>query len=98
MNFIIICTSTSIFLIGLTGSIFHKKNIFMILISIELLILAIIINFSLFSVVIDDILGHLFVIFVLTIAAAESALGISFILLIYRLKSNIYSGSLKFKL
>ena len=62
----------------------------MILISIELLTLATSINFCIFSLYLDDMVGQIFVIFILTIAAAESAIGLVFILTLFKLKSNIH--------
>ena len=81
--------TTFLFTIGLLGIFFNRKNIIMILISIELLTLATSINFSIFSLYLDDIIGQIFVIFILTIAAAESAIGLIFILTIFKLKSSV---------
>ena len=68
LNYLIALTCI-LFTIGLTGVIINRKNILMILLSIEILLLAINLNLAAFSVYLDDVTGHIFVIFVLTIAA-----------------------------
>jgi NADH-quinone oxidoreductase subunit K len=97
INFIIILTST-IFSIGLIGVILNRKNILMILISIEMLILAININFATLSLYLDDIIGHIFILFILTIAAAESAIGLILITTLFQLKNSIELETVKQKL
>ena len=67
----------------------NRKNILMILLSIELLILAVNLNFASLSIYLDDACGHIFVIFILAIAAAESATGLSLLTSFYKLKNNI---------
>jgi NADH-quinone oxidoreductase subunit K len=57
--------------------------------SIELLLLSINLNFVIFSIYLDDIVGQIFIFFVLMVAALESALGLSIITVLYRLKNNI---------
>lgn len=79
----------SLFLIGILGLVLNRKNIIMILMSIELMLLAINLNFVVFSVFLDDLLGQLFTLFVLTIAAAESAVGLAILVVYYRIRGNI---------
>ena len=57
--------------------------------SIELLLLSVNLNFAIFSIYLDDIVGQIFIIFILTIAAAESAIGLAIITVFYRLKGTI---------
>lgn len=57
--------------------------------SIELMLLAINLNFVIFSIYLDDITGYIFVLFILTIAAAESAIGLAILTIYYRLKNSI---------
>jgi len=78
-----------LFLIGVLGLVFNRKNILIIIISIELMLLAVNLNFIVFSVYLDDILGQLFVLFILTVAATESALGLAILTSYYRLKNTI---------
>lgn len=79
----------SLFLIGILGLVLNRKNIIVILMSIELMLLAINLNFVIFSVFLDDLLGQLFTLFVLTIAAAESAVGLAILVVYYRIRGNI---------
>ena len=86
-----------VFFIGLFGVILNRKNILTILMSIELLLLGINLNFAALSIYLDDIVGHIFVIFILTIAAAESAIGLAIITIFYKLKNSIELDPIKKK-
>lgn len=91
-----VLTLTSIvFFIGLLGIVINRKNILIIIMSIELLLLAVNLNFAIFSIYLDDIVGQIFVIFILTVAAAESAIGLAIITGIYRLKNSIQLEPIK---
>jgi NADH-quinone oxidoreductase subunit K len=81
--------STLLFFIGLFGIVLNRKNILIILMSVELMLLAININFVLFSNSMDDLMGQLFALLVLTVAAAESAIGLAILVIYYRLRGNI---------
>jgi len=72
------------FIIGIVGIIINRKHLIVILMSIELMLLAININFITFSSMMHDIKGQIFSIFILTIAAAEAAIGLAIIVLVYR--------------
>jgi NADH-quinone oxidoreductase subunit K len=87
-----------VFLIGLLGVILNRKNILTIIMSIELLLLSVNLNFIAISIYLDDIVGHIFVMFVLTIAAAESALGLAIITVFYKLKNSIQLTPIKKKI
>lgn len=63
--------------------------------SIELLLLAVNLNFAAFSIYLDDIVGQIFIIFILMIAAAESAIGLAILTVFYRLKNSIQFKSIK---
>jgi len=78
-----------IFIIGLFGICLNYKNILIVLIGIELLLLSLNLNFIIFSIYLNDMLGQVFSLFILTIAAAESAIGLAIIILYYRIKGNI---------
>lgn len=84
-----------IFTIGLCGLVLNRKNLLLVLMSIELLLLSININFAAFSIYLDDITGQIFIIFILTVAAAESAVGLSLITLHYKLKDSIELNPIK---
>jgi NADH-quinone oxidoreductase subunit K len=81
--------NTIIFLIGVLGLVLNRKNILIILMSIELMLLAINMNFVVFSVHLDDLLGQIFALFVLTVAAAESAIGLAILVVYYRVRGTI---------
>jgi NADH-quinone oxidoreductase subunit K len=66
-----------------------RKHVIIILISLELILLATNINFVIFSVFLDDILGQIYALLVLTVAAAESALGLAILIVYYRLRGGI---------
>jgi NADH-quinone oxidoreductase subunit K len=76
-------------LIGVLGLVLNRKNILIILMSIELMLLAINMNFVVFSVHLDDLLGQVFALFVLTVAAAESAIGLAILVVYYRVRGTI---------
>lgn len=65
----------------------------MIIMSIEILLLAVNLNFAALSVYLDDVVGHIFVFFVLTIAAAESAIGLSIITTSYKMRGSLIQST-----
>lgn len=78
-----------LFTIGVFGIFINRKSIINILLSIEILLLAININLVAFSAFINDIVGQIFVMFVLTVAAAESGVGLAILVVYYRSRGNI---------
>lgn len=78
-----------LFILGLSGIFLNRKNIIIMLMSIELMLLAVDFNFIIFSVYLDDIFGQLFALFILTVAAAESAIGLAILVIYYRIKGTI---------
>lgn len=78
-----------IFFVGLFGVILNRRNILVILMCIELLLLSLNLNFILFSSYFNDLYGQIFSFFILTIAAAESAIGLAIIIIYYRIRGNI---------
>ena len=87
-----------VFFIGLVGIVLNRKNILIIIMSIELLLLAINLNFAAFSIYLDDIIGQIFILFILTIAATESAIGLTIITVFFRLKNSINLEPIKKKI
>ena len=67
----------------------NRKNIILMLMSIELMLLAVNLNLIIFSVFLDDVVGQLFALFILTVAAAESAVGLSILVVYYRIRGTI---------
>jgi len=80
---------STLFMLGITGIILNKKNLITTLISIEIMLLAVNLNFIKYSILLDDILGQVFALFVLTVAAAEAAIGLSLLVVYYRLRGTI---------
>ena len=78
-----------IFLICLLGVFLNFRNILIILMGIELMLLSLNLNFIYFSLYLDDLYGQLFSLFILTIAASESAIGLAIIIIYYRIRGNI---------
>ena len=81
--------SMILFLLGIWGIFLNRKNILIMLMSIELMILAVNLNFLFFSAFLDDLLGQLFALLVLTVAAAESAIGLALLVVYYRVRGTI---------
>ncbi len=79
----------TLFLIGISGIFLNRKNIIIMLMSIELMFLAINFNFIIFSVYLDDLIGQIFALFILTVAAAESAIGLAILVVYYRIRGTI---------
>tara|TARA_Y100000590_G_C15425902_1_gene903210 strand:+ start:481 stop:792 length:312 start_codon:yes stop_codon:yes gene_type:complete len=73
-----------IFTIGVVGIFLNRKNVIVILMSIELILLAVNINLVSFSIFMGDITGQVFTLFILTVAAAEAAIGLAIIVVYYR--------------
>ena len=73
-----------IFTIGVIGIFLNRKNVIVILMSIELILLAVNINLVSFSIFLQDLSGQIFTLFILTVAAAEAAIGLAIIVVYYR--------------
>ena len=78
-----------IFSLGVIGIFLNRKNIIVILMSIELILLAVNINLISFSIFSGDIVGQIFTMLILTVAAAEAAIGLAIIVVFYRNKGSI---------
>merc|ERR1712024_73406 len=86
---------TFLFFIGVFGLVLNRKNILITIMSIELMLLSVNLNFAIFSIYLDDVVGYVFVLFVLTVAATESAIGLAILSVYYRLKQTIQMDSIK---
>jgi len=78
-----------IFVIGVIGIFLNRKNVIIILMSIELILLAVNINLVSFSIYLQDLVGQVFSMFILTVAAAEAAVGLAIIVIYYKNKGSI---------
>jgi NADH-quinone oxidoreductase subunit K len=78
-----------LFTLGVLGIFLNRKNVIVILMSIELILLAVNINLVAFSTHLGDIVGQVFALFVLTVAAAEAAIGLAILVVFYRNRGSI---------
>src|SRR5690606_14440329 len=87
--FIFLFLSICLFVIGSFGMFWSKKHIIVMLYSLELLLLSCNINFVVFSIFLDDLLGQVYSVLILTVAASETALGLALLVIYYRLRGGI---------
>jgi len=78
-----------IFTLGVVGIFLNRKNVIIILMSIELILLSVNINLVSFSVYLQDLVGQVFTMFILTVAAAEAAVGLAIIVIYYKNRGSI---------
>ena len=78
-----------LFTLGIFGIFLNRKNVIIILMSIELILLAVNINFVAFSAFLNDLVGQVFAMFVLTVAAAEAAIGLAIVVVYFRNRGTI---------
>jgi NADH-quinone oxidoreductase subunit K len=78
-----------LFSIAVVGIFLNRKNIIVLLMAIELMLLAVNLNFIAFSHYLGDVAGQVFVFFILTVAAAESAIGLAILVVLFRNRSTI---------
>lgn len=91
-------TNVSLFVLGFCGILTNVSSALLLFICIEILLLSVNLNFIIFSAYLDDFYGQIFAIFILTIAAAESALGLAILIIFNRLRGNIsVNGSMLLK-
>ena len=86
---------TVLFFIGVLGLVLNRKNILITIMSLEIILLSVNLNFVIFSVYLDDVVGQIFVLFVLTIAATESVIGLALLTVYYKLKSTVQVEKIK---
>jgi NADH-quinone oxidoreductase subunit K len=85
----LIFVTTLLYLIGVIGLILNRKNILIIIMCLEIMLLSINLNFITFSIYLDDLLGQMFVLYILTVAATESSIGLAILVIFYRIKKTI---------
>jgi NADH-quinone oxidoreductase subunit K len=81
--------SAMLFVIGVFGIFLNRKNVIVILMSVELILLSVNLNFVAFSAHLNDLVGQIFSLFVLTVAAAEAAIGLAILVVFYRNRGSI---------
>lgn len=84
-----LAVAATLFVIGVFGIFLNRRNVIIILMSIELMLLAVNINLVAFSASLNDLVGQVFAIFVLTVAAAEAAIGLAILVCFYRNRGSI---------
>jgi NADH-quinone oxidoreductase subunit K len=77
------------FCISMAGIFINRKNIIILLMSIELMLLSVNLNFVAFAYYLDDLAGQVFVFFILTVAAAEAAIGLAILVVVFRTRQTI---------
>nr|YP_009546262.1 NADH dehydrogenase subunit 4L [Gelidium gabrielsonii]AYO27610.1 NADH dehydrogenase subunit 4L [Gelidium gabrielsonii] len=82
-------TSNFLFLISIIGIFLNQKNILVMLMSLEMMFLAVSFNLIFSSILLDDIAGQIFSLLILTVAAAESSIGLAILVIYYRIRSVI---------
>ncbi|WP_181701863.1 NADH-quinone oxidoreductase subunit NuoK [Chthonobacter albigriseus] len=78
-----------LFTLGILGIFLNRKNVIVILMSVELILLAVNLNFVAFSAHLNDLMGQIFALFVLTVAAAEAAIGLAILVVFFRNRGTI---------
>ena len=81
--------SAILFTLGVLGIFLNRKNLIVILMAIELILLAVNINFVAFSAALNDLVGQVFAMFVLTVAAGEAAIGLAILVIYFRSRGTI---------
>jgi len=89
ISFFLITIVAALFHIGVLGLVLNRGNILKIIMSLELILLAVNLSFITFSIYLDDIVGQIFVLFILTLSATESSIGLSILSTYYDHRDNI---------
>ena len=95
LNFYLLSTSIVLFHIGMLGLILNRGNILKTIMSLEILLLAVNLSFITFSLYLDDIVGHIFVLFILVLSATESSIGLSILAVFYEHRDDIALDPIK---
>jgi len=91
----LIFVTTLLYLIGAIGLILNRKNILIIIMSLEIMLLAINLNFITFSIYLDDLIGQMFVLYILSVAATETSIGLAILVVFFRIKNTILIEDVK---
>jgi NADH-quinone oxidoreductase subunit K len=84
-----LAVAAALFVIGIFGIFLNRKNVIILLMSVELILLSVNINFVAFSAFLNDMVGQVFALFVLTVAAAEAAIGLAILVCFFRNRGTI---------
>lgn len=95
LNFYLLSTSIVLFHIGMLGLVLNRGNILKTIMSLEILLLSVNLSFVTFSLYLDDIVGHIFVLFILVLSATESSIGLSILAVFYEQRDDIALDPIK---
>lgn len=95
LNFYLLSTAIVLFHIGMLGLILNRGNILKTIMSLEILLLSVNLSFITFSLYLDDIVGHIFVLFILVLSATESSIGLSILAIFYEQRDDIALDPIK---
>ena len=95
MSFYLLSISVILFHIGMLGLILNRGNILKTIMSLEILLLSVNLSFITFSLYLDDIVGHIFVLFILVLSATESSIGLSILAVFYEQRDDIALDPIK---
>ena len=84
-----LAVSAILLVIGIFGIFLNRKNVIIVLMSLELILASVNINFVAFSVFLGDLVGQVFTMFILTVAAAEASIGLAILVCFYRIRGSI---------
>ena len=84
-----LAVSAILLVIGVFGIFLNRKNVIIVLMSLELILASVNINFVAFSVFLGDLVGQVFTMFILTVAAAEASIGLAILVCFYRIRGSI---------
>lgn len=97
LNFYLLSTTIVLFHIGMLGLVLNRGNILKTIMSLEILLLSVNLAFITFSLYLDDIVGHIFVLFILVLSATESSIGLSILAIFYEQRDDIALDPIKIK-
>lgn len=97
LNFYLLSTAIILFHIGMAGLVLNRGNILKTIMSLEILLLSVNLMFITFSLYLDDIVGHIFVLFILVLSATESSIGLSILALFYEQRDDIALDPIKIR-
>ena len=89
LNFYFIGVAIALFHVGMLGLVLNRENTLKTIMSLEILLLSVNLIFITFSLYLDDIVGHIFVLFILVLSATESSIGLSILAIFYEQRNNI---------
>lgn len=95
LNFYLLITFIILFHIGMLGLVLNRGNILKTIMSLELLLLSVNLSFITFSLYLDDIVGYIFVLFILVLSATESSIGLSILAVFYEQRDDIALDPIK---